>query len=142
MNLPIIQIVTNTGLPMRSHADDACVDLVADIENEIILYTDEQRLINTGIKVNIPPSPEEFNWVLEIMPRSGNANKHGITITNSPAQIDEGYNGNIMVILKNTKERPFTIKPGDRIAQMKLTKSYNFAWLKVRSIYIISKSYY
>jgi len=135
MKLPIIQIKKSVDatIPMRVHSNDACVDLTADITEKVILYTDEQRLIDTGIRVNIPVSPEEFNWVLELMPRSGNAHKHGITIMNSPAQIDEGYHGNIMVILKNTKEKPFVINPGDRIAQMKLTKSYNFAWLEVAS---------
>jgi len=137
MTKQIINIITNkdTKLPKRAHSSDACVDLTASIDESIILYTDEQKLISTGIKVHIKPSPinADFNWLLEITPRSGLANKHGITITNSPGIIDEAYTGIIMVILKNTKERPFTINPGDRIAQMKLTKSYKFNWHEVDS---------
>jgi len=135
MTRPIINIITaaGTGLPKRAHPTDACVDLTAAIDKPITLYTDEQRLIDTGIRVHIePPAVDaDFNWVLEISPRSGLANKHGITITNSPGIIDQEYTGKIMVILKNTKERPFVINPGDRIAQMKLTKSYKFDWYEV-----------
>ena len=134
-DIPIIQIITDTRteLPMRAHETDACVDLCASIKRPVRLCFGKQSLVPTGIKVHIPTSPPEFNWVLEITPRSGLANKFGITITNSPGQIDENYQGEIMVIVKNTKKNMFVIEPGMRFAQMKLTKSYNFNWLRVSS---------
>jgi len=135
MTVPSIQIITDTRteLPTRAHPTDACVDLCASIKKPIRLCFGKQSLVPTGIKVNIPESPEEFNWVMEITPRSGLANKFGITVTNSPGQIDENYQGEIMVIVKNTKKNMFVIEPGMKFAQMKLTKSYNFNWLRVSS---------
>lgn len=131
--VPQIEIITNTDLPERSHPSDSCVDLRAIIDEPISLTHGEQVLVDTGIRVRMPESPPEFNWVLEIMPRSGHANKSGITVTNSPGQIDEGYTGKVMVIVRNTKKFKFIIEKGMKIAQMKLTKSYNFDWVKVES---------
>lgn len=132
--IPIVQIIkTNSAiLPKRSHPSDGAVDLHAYITFPITLAFGEQVLVDTGIKVNLPSTEkEDFNWCFNITPRSGLANKHGITVTNSPGLIDQGYNGNIMVIVKNTKMAKFIIEPDMRIAQMKLSKSYKFTWYQV-----------
>jgi len=132
-NFPEIKIITDLDLPRKAHNTDACVDITANIDEPISLCFGEQALVDTGIRVNMPETDGSFNWVLEIVPRSGFANKHGITITNSPAQIDENYTGPIKAIIRNTKTSMFKIEPGMRIAQMKLTKSYNFNWVEVDS---------
>ena len=77
-----------------------------------ILRPKARLLIQTGIKLAIPQG-----FCLQIVPRSGLALKHGITITNSPGIIDSDYRGEIGVILHNLGHEPFEIKRGDRIGQ-------------------------
>ena len=70
----------------------------------------------TGVAVAIPPGYAGY-----VQPRSGLANKHGITIVNSPGLVDSGYRGELQIILLNTdRERSFEIEPGMRIAQLVL----------------------
>ena len=81
-------------------------------EGFILLKPGEQKIIKTGLAVEIPES-----WQMEIRPRSGLAAKNGITITNSPGTIDSSYLDQIMIILFNMGKKNFIIKNGDRIAQ-------------------------
>ena len=130
----VVDIVTKflndkMKLPEYFHDSDGAVDLQANLEEPMLLSYGEQALIPTGVYIGLPHTPEDdFNWCMEITPRSGLANKSGITITNSPGLIDAGYRAQVFVILKNTKQQEFTIEPGDRIAQMKLTKTYKISW--------------
>jgi dUTP pyrophosphatase len=90
----------------------AGMDLRADIEAETMLEPGQRLLIQTGLATAIPAGFEG-----QIRPRSGLAMKHGISVTNSPATIDSDYRGPIGVILHNLGDKPFPIRPGDRIAQ-------------------------
>ena len=122
-------------LPEYAHKTDAAVDLQANINKPIILSYGEQKLIPTGISVGLPGTPDEdFNWVLDIVPRSGLANKHGLTITNSPGKIDSSFRGMIHIIVRNTKKDAFLITPGMRLAQMQLSKAYKISWNEVDSL--------
>ena len=95
---------------------DSGLDLRAAINETKILMPDERMLIPNGISCEMQaPSPD---YEIQIRPRSGLAAKKGIAIVNSPATIDWGYRGELMSILLNTSTEPFTINPGDRIAQM------------------------
>ena len=99
--------------PKYETEQSAGVDLRANIDEEIILYPMERKLIPTGIFIELPKGYEA-----QIRPRSGLAAKHGITVLNSPGTIDADYRGEIMVLLINLSNEYFSVKPGMRIAQM------------------------
>jgi dUTP pyrophosphatase len=99
-------------LPSRSNLGDAGLDL-ATVE-EVSLGPGERRLVRTGLAVEIPLGHGGL-----VLPRSGLALRHGVTVVNSPGLIDAGYRGEVGVILLNT-DKATTVKfeVGDRIAQL------------------------
>ena len=104
------QLQPDAKLPERAHPSDAGADLFALGAHEI--YPGEQKLVDTGVAVKIPPGFAGF-----IYNRSSQGKK-GITIPHSVGVIDADYRGNLKVLLKNIGEDPYTIEPGDRIAQL------------------------
>jgi dUTP pyrophosphatase len=98
-------------LPYRAHEGDAGLDLFS-IEEKII-KAGEAGLIRTGLQIELPKGTEA-----QIRPRSGLALNHSITVLNSPGTIDEGYRGEIKIILINHGKEDFTIEKQMRIAQM------------------------
>jgi dUTP pyrophosphatase len=99
-------------LPTRAHEDDAGLDLHA-IE-QLRIEPGERAAVRTGIAVEIPAGHAGL-----VLPRSGLAHRHGIALVNAPGLIDSGYRGELKVLLLNTdRSRPFTVSPGDRIAQL------------------------
>ena len=102
--------------PARAHEDDAGMDLHADEAGHI--DPGERASIGTGLAVAIPEGHAGF-----VLPRSGLAADHGITLVNTPGLIDAGYRGELRVLLLNTdRTRSFRVMPGDRIAQLVLVK--------------------
>ncbi len=98
--------------PHYAHADDAGADLVAS--ESVTLGPGERALIGTGVSIALPHGYAAF-----VVPRSGLAAKHGITVVNSPGTVDAGYRGEIKVTLLNTdREHSFEVTAGDRIAQI------------------------
>lgn len=95
------------------------MDLFASLEEEVTLNPGERRLIPTGIAVAIP---EGFEG--QVRPRSGLAIQKGIGLVNGPGTIDSDYRGEIGVLLINFGREPFTIRNGDRIAQMVISRVY------------------
>ena len=93
------------------------MDLRAWNDEDIILKPGGIKLIPTGISISIPRGYEA-----QIRPRSGLALKHGIGMVNSPGTIDSDYRGEIGIIMTNFGEEPFTVKRGDRIAQMVIAR--------------------
>lgn len=100
-------------LPRYATKGSSGMDLHADVEGQTVLNPGEIRLISCGIYVSIPEGYEA-----EIRPRSGLALKHGISLVNSPGTIDSDYRGLLSLIMINLGKEPFTIKRGDRVAQM------------------------
>src|SRR5580704_9800474 len=99
-------------LPVRSHAGDAGVDLVAAVDVE--LRPGERAMVPTGLAIALPDGYAAF-----VHPRSGLAAKHGVTLVNAPGTVDAGYRGEIKVTLLNTdRNRPVSFRRGDRIAQL------------------------
>lgn len=99
-------------IPIYAHPGDAGADLHS-VET-LTLAPGQRALVGTGVSIALPDGFAAF-----IVPRSGLAAKHGITVLNSPGTVDAGYRGEIKVALLNTdKFEPFEIAPGDRIAQM------------------------
>ena len=104
-------------LPKYESNGAAGLDLAADIDAEVELKPLERFLFPTGIAISLPIDLEA-----QIRPRSGLAIKNGITLLNTPGTVDSDYRGEIKVILVNVSNDKYTIKPGDRIAQMVLSK--------------------
>ena len=104
-------------LPKYESNGAAGMDLSADIDAEIELKPLERFLFPTGIAISLPKDLEA-----QIRPRSGLAIKNGITLLNTPGTVDSDYRGEIKVILVNISNDKYTIKPGDRIAQMVLSQ--------------------
>ena len=104
-------------LPKYESNGAAGMDLSADIDAEVELKPLERSLFPTGIAISLPKDLEA-----QIRPRSGLAIKNGITLLNTPGTIDSDYRGEIKVILVNISNDKYTIKPGDRIAQMVLSQ--------------------
>ena len=104
-------------LPKYESNGAAGLDLAADIDIEVELKPLERFLFPTGIAISLPIDLEA-----QIRPRSGLAIKNGITLLNTPGTVDSDYRGEIKVILVNISNDKYTIKPGDRIAQMVLSK--------------------
>ena len=99
-------------MPAGAYEGDAGLDL-ASVE-EVVLGPGERQTVATGLAVAIPAGHAGF-----VQPRSGLASRRGITVVNSPGLIDEGYRGEIRVILHNTDlEETFVVEPGMRIAQL------------------------
>jgi len=100
-------------LPSYATVDSAGLDLIAAIEAPLTLASLERAAIETGIAIALPPGFEG-----QVRPRSGLAAKHGVTVVNAPGTIDADYRGEIKVLLVNLSRDPYTVQPGDRIAQL------------------------
>ena len=112
--------VINKGrqpLPAYATAQSAGMDLRANIPESITLQPLERRLIPTGLHIALPEGYEA-----QVRPRSGLALKHGITVLNSPGTIDSDYRVELMVLLINLSQDPFTVNDGERIAQLVIAR--------------------
>ena len=111
MILKIKRLSPDAVIPAYAHSDDSGMDL-ASVENTVIA-PGARALIPTGIAIELPPGTEA-----QIRPRSGLAARHAIGVLNSPATIDEGYRGELKLIIMNFGDCDFEVKKGMRIAQM------------------------
>lgn len=107
----IARIAKESRLPEYAHPGDAGLDLFSAVD--CVINPSESALIATGIVLELPPNTEA-----QIRPRSGLALKHQITVLNSPGTVDEGYRGEVGVILINHGRIPFSVSVGMKIAQM------------------------
>ena len=92
---------------------------------EAVLEPQVPRLVATGLAVEIPPGYEA-----QVRPRSGLALRHAIAMPNAPGTIDPGYRGELRVILLNLGREPYTIRAGDRIAQMVVARYESVEWME------------
>jgi dUTP pyrophosphatase len=112
IELPIQRLHSDAVLPERAYQGDAGLDLAAC--ERIELGPGERAVVGTGLAVAIPEGYAGF-----VQPRSGLADRHGISIVNSPGLIDSGYRGELKVIVLNTdRSQTFVVEPGMRIAQL------------------------
>jgi dUTP pyrophosphatase len=113
-----IKIISKSGrVPSYETAGSAGFDLPAFLEEPIVLRPGERRLIPTGIFMELPPGYEA-----QTRARSGLAIKHGIGLVNGVGTIDSDYRGELLVPLINWGTTDFTIKDGDRIAQVVIAR--------------------
>lgn len=116
--LTIEKIDKSVELPKYAHPGDAGMDVCANMN--AVIQPHDWELIKTGIKVAVPEGFE-----MQVRPRSGLALKHGITVLNTPGTIDSGYRGEVGVVLINHSNSDFTVKKGDRIAQLVIAPIIN-----------------
>jgi len=116
-------------LPGYATKASSGMDLFALLDKPLILKPYERSLIPTGIYISIPDGYEA-----EIRPRSGIANEFGVTVLNTPGTIDADYRGEIKVLLINLGSEPFTVKNGDRIAQMIFKNIVKVNWKTVEEL--------
>lgn len=100
-------------LPKYATGGSAAMDIHACIEQDIILIPGERFPVPTGFAIAVPEGYGAF-----IFARSGLATKHGVALPNSVGVIDSDYRGEVLVALCNSSDKPFTIRSGDRIAQL------------------------
>ncbi|CAN5158242.1 dUTP diphosphatase [soil metagenome] len=105
-------LIASGEVPQYAHPGDAGADLHAG--ESLVIPPGARATVGTGVSIALPDG-----YVAFVVPRSGLAAKHGITIVNSPGTVDAGYRGEIRITLLNTDtQSPFPIEVGDRIAQL------------------------
>ena len=114
MDAPIIRCVgRQAALPEYQSEGASGADLRALLTAEIVLRPGERALVPTGLRMQIPRGMEA-----QVRPRSGLAVAYGVTVLNAPGTVDSDYRGEIKVLLVNLGEESFSVRSGDRIAQI------------------------
>lgn len=116
-------------LPAYQTAGAAGLDLLAAVAEPVVIAPLGRALVPTGLALALPPGFEA-----QVRPRSGLAARHGVTVLNSPGTVDEDYRGEIQVILVNLGAEPFTVRRGERIAQMVFAPVSRLALVPVESL--------
>ena len=124
----VVKIINKSKQQAELRHDPAggAIDTQSALSESIILKPLERAIIKTGLYIALP-----MGYEAQIRPRSGLAAKHGITVLNAPGTIDADYRGEIGVILVNLSNDEFTIKDGDRIAQMVIARFEHTKWEEV-----------
>lgn len=123
--LPVARLRDDAILPAQAYDGDAGLDLAACERAE--LAPGERAVVGTGVAVAIPDGHAGL-----VVPRSGLAARHGLTIVNAPGLIDSGYRGEVKVVLLNTDARQsFVVEPGMRIAQLVLVEAASVRLVEV-----------
>ena len=126
--LPVARLRDDAILPAQAYDGDAGLDLAACEHAQ--LAPGERAIVGTGVAVAIPDG-----YAGLVLPRSGLAARHGLTIVNAPGLIDSGYRGELKVILLNTDPRePFVVEPGMRIAQLVLVEAASVHLVEVEEL--------
>jgi len=115
--LPVMLIKPNAKLPERQTVGSVGYDISACLENEVIIAKGETKKIGSGFAIALEPGYAAFLYA-----RSGLGIKHGIVPANCVGVVDSDYRGEVIVGLKNTSDTTYTVKNGDRIAQMVIAK--------------------
>lgn len=116
-------------LPSRMTPGSAGADLYAAVQSDTVIMPGGRALIGTGLKLSIPHGYEG-----QVRPRSGLAWKNGVTVLNAPGTIDSDYRGEVSVILVNFGQTPFTVRHGDRIAQLVVAPVVDASFNEVMTI--------
>lgn len=117
------------ALPSYQTNGSAGMDLRAHLEKDIVLKPLERSIIPTGLFMALP-----LGYEAQVRPRSGLAAKYGLTVLNSPGTIDADYRGEIGVILVNISNTDFTVKNGERVAQLVISKHARGEWVSVQNL--------
>ena len=126
-----VKIINRSAFPSPAYATEmsAGMDLKANITEAVLLEPLKRAMIPTGIYLALPEGTEA-----QVRPRSGLAAKFGISVLNAPGTIDADYRGEVKVILVNLSNEPFTVNPGERIAQLVLARYERIEWDEVETL--------
>ena len=126
-----VKIVNKSHHQLPAYATEASagMDVRAFISEPITLQPLERALIPTGLYMSLP-----VGYECQVRPRSGLAAKHGVTVANAPGTIDADYRGEIKVILINLSREPFTVKDGERVAQLVVARHEVVEWESVGTL--------
>jgi dUTP pyrophosphatase len=118
-------------LPLPSYATRgaAGLDLAAAIDGELVIEPRARAVVPTGFRIAVP-----IGYEGQVRPRSGLAARHGVLLPNAPGTIDADYRGELKVILLNAGREPFTLRRGDRIAQLVLAPVTRVEWSEVPAL--------
>jgi len=111
VRVPVLRVDAALPVPAYARPDDAGLDLYA--AEPVTLAPGARALVPTGIALAIPPGFAGF-----VLPRSGLALRHGVTLLNTPGLVDAGYRGEVKVLLVNHGDAPVSLSRGDRVAQL------------------------
>ena len=127
----LVKIINKSPFPLPAYetVHSAGMDLRADIQEPVELKPLQRKLLGTSLFIELPEGHEA-----QIRPRSGMALKHGLTVLNSPGTIDADYRGEIKILLINLSDQPYTVQPGERIAQMIVSRHEKVNWKAVESL--------
>ena len=127
--IDVVRLDPDLPLPSYAHDGDAGMDLHAR-EDVTLAAGGGRALVPTGVAVAIPPGHAGF-----VLPRSGLALRHGITVVNAPGLIDSGYRGELKVVLLNTDPAgAYVVRRGDRVAQLVVQRVETVRWREVASL--------
>jgi len=129
LNIKIKKTTSHSIIPRYMSEYSSGADIFANIDKDIQLKTGEIALVPGGFSMSIPEGYEG-----QVRPRSGLALKHGITVLNAPGTIDSDYRGAVKVILINHGKELFTIKRGERIAQLIMAKVEKASFMPVEEL--------
>ena len=128
VEVPLVRLDPHLPVPGYAHAGDAGVDLCTTVD--VVLAPGERRTVPTGVALALPAGLAGF-----VHPRSGLADRHGLTVVNAPGTVDAGYRGEIRVTLLNTdRERPVVLSRGDRIAQLVVQRVEQVRFVEVEEL--------
>ena len=116
-------------LPGYATPGSAGMDVQAAINEEVTLLPQERRLVPSGLVVQIPPGYE-----IQLRARSGLSIKHGVTLVNGVGTIDSDYRDEVQLPMVNLGAVPYTIKPGDRVAQMLIAPVHHIQWREIAEV--------
>lgn len=126
-----VKIINDSPFPLPAYEtpSSAGMDVRANLKEPVTLAPLARTLIPTGLRIQLPQGYE-----CQIRPRSGLALKHGISLVNTPGTVDADYRGEIGIIVINLSNDPYTITPGERIAQMVIKEYVHVKWDQVDRI--------
>ncbi len=129
LSVPVVRLDPDLPLPRYAHPGDAGLDLIAR-EDAVVPAGGGRVVVPTGIAVAIPPGHAGL-----VVPRSGLALRHGISLVNTPGVIDSAYRGEVQVVLLNTDPADdYQVHRGDRIAQLVVQRVEEIAWREVERL--------
>jgi len=129
LSVPVLRLDPDLPLPRYAHPGDAGLDLLAR-EDAVVPAGGGRVLVPTGIAIAIPPGHAGL-----VVPRSGLALRHGISLVNTPGLIDSAYRGEVQVVLLNTDPADdYQVQRGDRIAQLVVQPVEEVAWREVEQL--------
>ena len=125
VTVPVQRLLHGADLPLPAYATpgSAGLDLLAAVETALTLAPGDRAAVPTGIAIALPEGHEA-----QVRPRSGLALRHGVTLLNAPGTIDSDYRGEVKAILVNLGREPFTLRRGERIAQLVIAPVSQATW--------------